>query len=135
MELLSIVVPAYNLGAYLPRCLDSILNQTYENLEVIVVDDGSADDTRTVLTAYAATHDRVYAIFQENQGVTAARLRGVAEAKGEWIGFIDGDDEIEPQMYARLLENARENGAEISHCGHQVLFPGGRVEKDRKSVV
>lgn len=129
MELLSIVVPAYNLGAYLPRCLDSILNQTYENLEVIVVDDGSADDTRTVLTAYAATHDRVYAIFQENQGVTAARLRGVAEAKGEWIGFIDGDDEIEPQMYARLLENARENGAEISHCGHQVLFPGGRVEK------
>lgn len=127
-DMISVIVPAYNTAPWLPRCLDSILAQTHSDLEVIVVNDGSTDDTKAVLNAYAAQHDRVRAIHKENGGVTSARLRGVAEAAGDWIGFIDGDDVIEPQMYARLLENAKKEGADISHCGHQVLFPDGRVE-------
>lgn len=125
-EKISVVVPAYNTGRWLPRCLDSLLNQTYENLEVIVVNDGSTDDTREILEDYARGKERVKVVHKENGGVTSARLRGVAEADGDWIGFMDGDDEIEPDMYFRLLENAQ--GADISHCGHQVLFPDGRVE-------
>lgn len=126
-EKISVIVPAYNTGNWLNRCLDSLLNQTYENLEVIAVNDGSTDDTRQVLDAYAREHPRVKVIHKENGGVTSARLRGIAEADGDWIGFMDGDDEIEPDMYAHLLANAQSNRADISHCGHQVLFPDGRI--------
>ena len=126
-DMISVVVPVYNNGPWLPRCLDSLLAQTYENLEIIVVNDGSRDDTKEVLDSYAARYSRIQAIHKENGGVTSARLRGVAEARGQWIGFIDGDDEIEPDMYARLLHNAHAHGADISHCGHQILFPEGRI--------
>lgn len=126
-DMISVVVPVYNNGPWLPRCLDSLLAQTYENLEIIVVNDGSRDDTKEVLDSYAARYSRIKAIHKENGGVTSARLRGVAEARGQWIGFVDGDDEIEPDMYARLLHNAHAHGADISHCGHQVLFPDGRI--------
>ena len=125
---ISVIVPAYNLEAYLPRCLDSILAQTYENIEILAVDDGSVDGTYAIAREYAARDSRVKAIHQENGGVTSARLRGVAEATGDWIGFIDGDDEIEPQMYQRLLENALAQDADISHCGYQRNYPDGRVE-------
>lgn len=126
-EKISVVVPAYNNAPWLGRCLDSLLAQTYEDLEIIVVNDGSTDDTGTVLDGYAARHERIKAIHKENGGVTSARLRGVAEAAGDWIGFIDGDDEAEPDMYRRLLDNAHAHGADISHCGHQILFPDGRI--------
>ncbi len=129
MEKISIVVPAYNIGLWLPRCLDSILGQTHENIEVIAVNDGSTDDPRAALDAYAVGHPKARAIHMENGGVTSARLRGVEESTGDWIGFIDGDDEIHPEMYARLLHNAHAHKADISHCGHQVLFPDGRTEK------
>lgn len=120
---ISIIIPAYNIEAYLARTLDSILAQTYENIEVVVVNDGSKDGTGAVMDRYASMDYRVKAIHKENGGVTSARLRGVAEASGEWIGFVDGDDFIEPQMYERLLENALKYGADISHCGYQMVFP------------
>lgn len=128
MERISVIVPAYNTAPWLVRCLDSLLAQTHENLEVVVVNDGSQDNTKEILDAYAAGHPKVKVIHKENGGVTSARLRGVAEATGDWIGFVDGDDIIEPDMYAHLLENAREATADIAHCGHRVLFPDGRVE-------
>lgn len=126
-NLISVIVPVYNLENELPRCLDSILAQTYTNIEIIVVDDGSKDGSAEVLRHYAELDKRIKLIFQNNSGVTSARLRGVAEASGNWIGFIDGDDEIEPGMYERLLRNALEYGAEISHCGYQMVFADGRV--------
>lgn len=127
-DLISVIVPAYNNAPWLPRCLDSLLAQTGVELEIIVVNDGSTDETEAVLDGYAAEHDRVRAVHKENGGVTSARLRGVREASGSWIGFVDGDDEIEPQMYFRLLTNAHTFDADISHCGHQIHFPDGRVE-------
>lgn len=125
---ISIIVPIYNLAPWLGRCVESILAQTCENLEVILVDDGSGDDSLAIARSFAERDSRVKVIHQENAGVTAARLRGVEEATGDWIGFVDGDDELEPQMYARLLENAHSYGADISHCGYQRLFPDGRTE-------
>ena len=120
---ISIIVPAYNIETYLARTLDSILAQTYPNIEVIVVNDGSKDGTGAVLDRFATQDPRIRAIHKENGGVTSARLRGLAEATGEWIGFVDGDDLIEPDMYARLLENALKYDADISHCGYRMVFP------------
>jgi glycosyltransferase involved in cell wall biosynthesis len=91
------------------------------------VDDGSPDNSGEILDRYAAKHVNIRAIHKENGGVTSARLRSVQEASGEWIGFVDGDDEIEPDMYARLLKNAVEYDADISHCGYQMVFSDGRV--------
>lgn len=122
-DLISVIVPAYNIRAYLPRCLDSLLAQTYENLEIIAVNDGSTDGTADVLDVYAQKDPRVRAVHKENGGVTSARLRGVAEATGAWIGFADGDDYCELEMYARLLENAAAYDADISHCGYRMVFP------------
>lgn len=127
-ELISIVVPAYNIGDYIGGCLDSILAQTYTAIEILVVDDGSKDHTAEVMDAYAQKDPRVKAIHKENGGVTSARLRGIREASGEWIGFVDGDDCIEPDMYERLLANAHEHKADISHCGYQMVFPSGKVD-------
>ena len=125
---ISIIIPAYNIEKELSRTLDSVLIQTYENVEIIVVNDGSKDGTGAVIEAYAAKDSRIKAIHKANGGVTSARLRGVAEATGDWIGFVDGDDWIEPDMYERLMENALEYGADISHCGYRMVFPSGRVD-------
>lgn len=120
---ISVIVPAYNIEKDLPRCLESILAQTYGELEVIVVDDGSKDGTGAVVDAFGAKDSRVKAIHKENGGVTSARIRGLAEATGHWIAFVDGDDYIEPDMLERLLKNAKAYGAEISHCGYRMVFP------------
>lgn len=125
---ISVIVPAYNIENYLARTLDSILVQTYSNIEIVVVNDGSKDGTAVIIDRYAVRDSRVKAIHKENGGVTSARLRGVAEATGEWIGFVDGDDDIAPDMYAKLMENAMAYGADISHCGYQMVFPGGKVD-------
>lgn len=127
-EKISIIIPAYNTEKELGRTLDSVLAQTYQNIEIVVVNDGSKDGTGAVIDAYAAKDSRIKAIHKENGGVTSARLRGVAEATGDWIGFVDGDDRIEPDMYEHLMGNAREHHADISHCGYRMVFPNGRVD-------
>ncbi len=121
--LISIIVPAYNSEKYVAHCLDSILAQSYQNIEIIVVNDGSKDGTAGVIDRYAAEHDCIRAIHQENGGVTRARLNGVAHASGEYIGFVDSDDEIEPDMYELLVGNALKYNADISHCGYSMVFP------------
>lgn len=126
-DLISIIVPVFNLEKELSRCLDSILAQSYHDIEIIVVDDGSFDGSTNIIRQYAKKDNRIKPIFQENDGVTSARLHGVREASGQWIGFVDGDDEIESDMYERLLKNAETYHADISHCGYQMCFDDGRV--------
>lgn len=125
---ISIIVPAYNIEAPLPRCLDSLLAQEYSDLEIIVVNDGSKDGTGAVMDAYATKDSRIKALHKENGGVTSARLRGLTEATGEWIGFCDGDDFVEPDMFTRLMTNALEHNAVISHCGYKMMFPNGKID-------
>lgn len=127
-DLISVIVPAYNIAPWLSRCLDSILAQTYKNLEIIVIDDGSTDETSQIIDEYAKKDSRVVAVHQNNAGLVAVRNRGIELASGDWIGFVDGDDAIEPDMYARLLENALEYNADISHCGVRFCFPDGHDE-------
>lgn len=122
-NLISVIVPAYNIVDYLPRCLDSILNQTYSDLEVIVISDGSTDGTNEVIKKYAEKDSRIVPVFKDNSGVSDTRNRGLDIAKGEYIGFVDGDDYIEPDMYETLLRNLLESDADISHCGYQRVFP------------
>ena len=124
--LISIVVPAYNIEAYLPRCLDSIMSQTYQNIEIVLVDDGSTDLSGQIADDYSVQYPGKFQVLHlENGGVTQARLTGIATANGEWIGFVDGDDVIEPDMYQRLLKNAQQYGADISHCGYQTIVNEG----------
>lgn len=127
-QTISVIIPAYNVSAWLPRCLDSLLAQTHQNLEIIVVNDGSKDGTADIMNGYAARDTRIKAIHKENGGVTSARLRGLAEATGDYIGFVDGDDWVEPRMFAKLLENAEKFSADISHCGVLREFPDGRLD-------
>lgn len=124
---ISIIVPAYNVAPWLPRCLDSILAQSYQNLEVIVVNDGSKDETPVVMERYVKKDCRIRTVHKENGGVTSARLAGLKVATGEWIGFVDGDDAIDPDMYQRLLNNALTYHADISHCGYRMVFFDGRI--------
>lgn len=111
-KLISVIVPVYNIAPYLPDCISSILRQSYTNIEVIAVDDGSTDDSWHILEKLAEVDNRLRVIHQENGGVTKARLTGIVSAQGEWIGFVDGDDVIEPDMYERLLAHYRKQAEE-----------------------
>ncbi len=121
--LISVIVPVYNLEDLLRKSVQSIIRQTYPHLEIILVDDGSTDQSFSVMHSLAEKDKRVVLIHQENCGVSKARLAGVLAAHGDWIGFVDGDDEIEADMYERLLNNALHYNAQISHCGYKMVFP------------
>lgn len=121
--LISVIVPAYNIESYIGRCLESIINQEYKDLEIIVVNDGSTDKTGDIIEQYAMMDKRIIPIHKDNGGVSSARLVGLRGASGEYIGFVDGDDYIEPHMYRTLLNNAKKYNADISHCGYQMVFP------------
>lgn len=122
-KLVSVIIPAYNIEDYIGRCLDSIISQTYKNLEIIVVDDGSRDHTGEILDNYAKKDRRIKVIHKENGGVSSARNKGIEAAEGDYIGFIDGDDLIEPEMYKILVDLLEEENADIAHCGYQMVFP------------
>lgn len=125
---LSIIIPVYNIEDYLSRCLDSILNQFYTDFEVIIVDDGTKDSSGQIADTYAKKDSRIKVIHKENGGVSSARFEGVKAANGEFIGFVDGDDVIEPDMFSVLIQNAEKYNADISHCGYRMVFPDGRID-------
>lgn len=122
-DLISVIVPVYNIASYIDNCIKSILQQSYRKIEVIVVNDGSTDGSKEILDRLADEHSSIKVIDQMNGGVTKARIAGIGAATGEWIGFVDGDDLIEPEMYEHLLDNAHKYHADISHCGYQMVFP------------
>lgn len=115
-ELISIIVPVYRVEAYLPRCVDSILAQTYKNLDIILVDDGSPDNSGKICDAYAEQDNRIRVIHQENGGLSDARNAGIAVAKGAYLTFLDSDDWV-PEEYITYLYNLlKETGSAISLC-------------------
>ena len=114
---ISVIVPIYNVEKYLCKCVDSIINQTYKNLEIILVDDGSPDNCGEICDEYALKDDRIKVIHKENGGLSDARNAGMAIATGDYLGFVDSDDWIEYNMYERLIENLIKFGADISVGG------------------
>lgn len=116
--LISIIIPVYNLEYYLRECLTSVIGQTYTNLEIIIINDGSTDSSPCICDQFAAQDKRVTIIHQENRGVSYSRNIGLDNARGAYIGFVDGDDWIEKDMYETLLSLTIEYNANISMCSH-----------------
>lgn len=116
--IVSIIVPCYNVAPYVDACLDSLVNQTLRDIEIICVNDGSTDATPSLLCAWEGRDSRIRVIDQENGGLSVARNTGMAAAAGEYIGFVDPDDYVEHAMYARLLEEARLHDADVTACGY-----------------
>ena len=106
LPLISVIVPVYNVKPYIAKCLDSIMRQTYTNIEIIVVDHGSTDGSEHICDEYANKDQRIIVIHQKNGGLAAARNTGIDAAHGEYLGFVDSDDFIEPFMYEKLLTAA-----------------------------
>lgn len=114
---ISVVVPVYNAEKYIGECLESIIAQTiFEKIEIIVVDDGSSDSSKQICDRYAEKYTAIAVIHQENAGVSAARNAGISAAQGEFIGFVDGDDTVYPEMYERLLSDVESSGADAAVC-------------------
>lgn len=132
MDLISVIVPVYKVEKYLDKCLQSIVDQTYRNLEIILVDDGSPDHCGELCDAWAAKDSRIQVIHQENAGGGAARNAGLDIATGALISFVDSDDYIAPFML-EYLHSLLEQGADIAECSHMevtrddALFPSGPV--------
>lgn len=116
--LISIIVPAYNVERYIRKCLESVCNQTYRNIEILVVDDGSTDETGAICDEFAAKDCRVKVVHNENHGVGAARNTALNSATGELIGFVDSDDWTEPDMFKTLYNLLIDNDADISICSY-----------------
>ena len=117
-SIVSIIIPAYNAGKYIGRCIDSVLRQTYPYFELIIIDDGSTDNTAGICAGYVSSDERIRYIFQDNKGVSAARNRGISLATGQYIAFIDSDDWID-QDYLEVLYSAIK-GYSLSMCGYTI---------------
>ncbi len=115
--IISIIVPVYKVENYLQKCIDSILAQTFRDFELILVDDGSPDRCPELCDAAAEKDGRIRVIHQKNGGLSAARNAGLDIARGGWIGFVDSDDTIEPEMYETLYRLVQEHGANLAVCG------------------
>lgn len=116
--MISIIVPVYNVQEYLDKCICSIVNQTYSEWELILIDDGSYDDSGVICDRWAKKDKRIYVIHQKNSGVSSARNAGLLMAKGEYISFIDADDYIEKDMYEIMLHDAEKNKSDAVFCGY-----------------
>ncbi len=116
MELISIIVPVYNVEKYLERCVCSLINQTYQNIEIILVDDGSPDNSGKLCDELAKTDSRIRVIHKANGGVSSARNVALQEAKGKYIGFVDSDDWVEPNMFSTLVQALEDNKAQLVSC-------------------
>lgn len=117
MSKVTILSPCYNVEKFLPKCLDSIINQTYRDLQIVMIDDGSRDNTWSILQEYAAKDSRIEIYHQENQGVATTRNNLLDKVKGDYVLFVDSDDWIEPDMVQFLVTKATENKAKVAMCG------------------
>ena len=127
-DLISVIIPVYNVEKYINRCVESVLNQTYKNLEIILVDDGSLDSCPKICDEFAKKDKRVKVIHQDNAGVSNARNKGLINAKGDFIAFVDSDDWLELNMYEKMLFKQKETYADLVFCRFNQVF-GNEVFK------
>ena len=128
-ELISVIVPIYNVQENLKRCIESIVQQTYKNLEIILIDDGSSDDSGIICDNFAKLDKRIIVIHQKNQGPSNARNTGLKISKGKYIGFVDGDDYIDSRMYELLYNNLIKYKAQISTCDFEKVYSNVNLKK------
>ena len=121
-ELISIIVPVYNVEQYLEKCINSIINQTYKNLEIILVDDGATDNSGKMCDELAKTDNRIKVYHKENGGLSDARNYGVERAIGEYIGFVDSDDYIDEEMYEKLYGAIKKEDVDVAECNFKFIY-------------
>lgn len=126
-SLVSIIVPIYNVEPYLKKCIDSIINQTLKDIEIILVNDGSTDNCGQIIDEYAKKDKRIIAINKENGGQSSARNMGLDIAKGKYVGFVDSDDSIDSEMYGLLYNGIEESRADVCVCGRQAYSEDGEL--------
>lgn len=131
---ISVIVPVYNSEQYLNKCLDSIINQSYNNLEIIIVNDGSTDSSLHICQKYERNDSRIIVINKPNEGVSMARNAGLKIATGEYIGFVDSDDTITITMYEQLYTNMIKHRADISVCSFAFCYKNSPVVKNKKNL-
>lgn len=132
---LSIIIPVYNVEKYLGQCLDSVLKQTLQDFEVILVDDGSTDGSPALCDAAAEQDGRISVVHQKNRGLSAARNAGLDIAQGEWIGFIDSDDFILSDMYEKLIHAAEREHADIAVCNFMRVDGQGKPIENQRTYI
>jgi len=126
--LISVIVPIYGIEKYLTKCIESIVSQTYKNLEIILVNDGSPDNSAKICDKYTKADERIKVIHKENGGLVSARKAGLLVASGEYIAYVDGDDWIEPQMYQSLMSLALEYDTDVVIAGHKVELENSAID-------
>lgn len=124
---ISVIVPVYKVEAYLPRCVESLMSQTYKDFEIILVDDGSPDTCPVMCDAYAKKYSNIHALHKENGGLSDARNAGMTIAKGEYVTFVDSDDYVHPAYLEMLMQGIRQ-GADFSVCGFTEVYDGNGIE-------
>lgn len=124
---ISVIVPVYKVEAYLPRCVESLMSQTYKDFEIILVDDGSPDTCPVMCDAYAKKYSNIHALHKENGGLSDARNAGMTAAKGEYVTFVDSDDYVHPAYLEMLMQGIRQ-GADFSVCGFTEVYDGNGIE-------
>ncbi len=122
---ISVIVPVYNKEKYLERCVKSLLSQTYENIEIVLVNDGSTDNSGILCDKLKSEDTRIRVIHKENGGLSSARNAGIKVATGDYVGFVDSDDSVDENMYESLLNSAKKYDADIALCGSKVI--GGKM--------
>ena len=133
-SLISIIVPVYNVESYLKKCVDSIINQTYQKIEVILVDDGSSDGCAQICDEYQDIDNRVRVLHKKNGGLSSARNAGIGIATGEYLGFVDSDDYIANDMFEVLINNIKQNDADMAVCGVFECFEGTSPKIDERHL-
>ncbi|WP_379698547.1 glycosyltransferase family 2 protein [Mediterraneibacter gnavus] len=129
---LSIIVPIYKVEKFLPKCIDSILEQTYSEFELILVDDGSPDYCPQICDEYAQKDNRIIVIHQKNSGVSVARNIGLKKASGKYIGFVDPDDFVAPEMFEKMVQVMDDSNVELVVCGYDYYNEEYQIEEKRK---
>ena len=130
--MISIIIPIYNVEKYLSKCIESLVGQTYKDIEIILINDGSPDHCLSICEQYSKKDNRIIVIDQENKGVSAARNAGLKMAKGEYIGFVDPDDWIAPEMYESMHSAMKETNADLCICGYDYYDEHGKVDENRR---
>lgn len=133
--LISVIVPVYNIESYLPQCIESILQQTYSNLEIILVDDGAMDSSGAICDAYAKKDCRIRVIHKENEGLVAARKTGFEHSKGEYVFHLDGDDWIDCEALEMLERAARNNNSKLVQMGFVIEEDNPRLQQYQNAVI
>lgn len=126
--LISIIIPVYNAERYIRRCIESVLSQTYKEIQVILINDGSTDNTLPILEEYSRSDSRIQLINKDNSGVSKTRNIGIDISDGEYIGFVDADDYLEPEMYEKLYNAIKKTAADVACCGYYQDFDTYKYE-------